>query len=140
MDDDDGLIGEIDAWIGTGYGLVIPSGDLAEENPGECFRSELHFTVDAWDVVRGNHRAENRWDVEDLYFGLRQLLVAHGAVTGAEIYGLGQNLADAATAADGLIVELHIGMGLVVLTEPFLVHRIRKSGTRSVQRGLSKCG
>ena len=78
--------------------------------------------------------------MENLYFGLRQLIIAHGAIAGSEVYGLGQNLADTAAAADGLIVELHIGMGLVVLTEPFLVHRIWEGGARSVQRGLSKCG
>ena len=40
----------------------------------------------------------------------RELLVAHGAVAGSEINGARGYLADAAAAADGLIVDFNPGM------------------------------
>ncbi len=67
-----------------------------------------------------------------------QLLIRHGAIAGAEIHGLRQDLANAAAAADRLVVELNIRMGLVVFAEPLLVHRIRKSSACPVQSGLAE--
>ena len=69
-------------------------------------------------VVCGHDRAQHGRDMQDLDFGLRQLLVGHGAVAGSELDGLAQNLADAAAAADGLVVDLHVRMQLVVFAEP----------------------
>ena len=69
---------------------------------------------------------------KNFYLGLRQLLVAHGTIAGTEVDCLRQNLPDSSTAADGLIVDLDIGMSIVVLVEPLGIHRIGESCARSV--------
>jgi len=68
------------------------------------------------------------------------LLVRHGTIAGAEIHGLRQNLPNAAAAADGLVVELNIRMGLVVFAEPLLVHRIREGSACPIHGRLTEGG
>ena len=78
--------------------------------------------------------------MQDLYLGLFQLLVGHGAVAGSKIDGAVEHLANTTAATDRLIVDLYVRMNLVVLTEPFRIHGIRERGARSVQGGLSHEG
>ena len=72
--------------------------------------------------------------MQDFEFGLRQLLVAHGAIGSAEINGAGLQLADAAAGADGLIIDLNIGMCGVVNVEPFGIDGIGERGAGGVEK------
>src|SRR5260370_40993977 len=63
-----------------------------------------------------------------------ELVIVHGTVGCAEIHSAFGHLLDAAARADGLIVDLKIGVLLVVLVEPLGIHGVRKCRTRSVDR------
>src|SRR5580692_4701190 len=111
MDHDHGFIlGKVDAGVRTGDRLVVPVCDLAQENACQRFRSELDFSANAGNVVGRNHRTQYRRDMQDLRFSLSQLLVSHGAITGSEVDGAGQDLTNTAAASDRLVVKLNIRM------------------------------
>ena len=131
-----GLVGQVDARICLGDRRIVPGGDLAQKDSCQRLRRELQFSGNSGNVVGRNHRAQHGRNVQDLGLGLRELLVGHGTVAGAEIHGLRQHLTNAATASDGLVVELNIRMGLVVFAEPLLVHRIGESCASPVQSCL----
>ncbi len=80
--------------------------------------------------------------MEDLELGLRELFVAHGAVGGAEINRAGLQLADAAAGADGLIIDLNIGMRGVVDVEPFGIDGVGERSAGGVEKHGSalRCG
>ena len=78
---------------------------LPRKIPASASWSELDFARHTGNVVSGNHRTQNSGDVQNLHLGLRQLLIGHGAVAGAEVDGVGENLTDATAAANRLIIE-----------------------------------
>src|SRR5579862_3756649 len=61
------------------------------------------------------------------------LLVIYRHVAGAEVHRAGLQLADAAAAADRLIVDLNVGVLVVVLAEPLLVNGIGEGRPGPVQ-------
>jgi hypothetical protein len=63
----------------------------------------------------------------------KQLFVGHGAVSGAKIHSFGRDLANASARADGLIVDLNVGVNFMVLIKPFAVDRIWERSPRSVE-------
>ena len=132
VNDHDRLVREVDSWVRAGDGFVIPGSDLAEEYASDCFGSELHFPGNAGNVIGGDDGPQNSRDVQNLDLRLAQLLVGHWAVASTEVNGAGQHLADSAAAADRLIVDLNLGVGLVILAKPLGIHRIRKSCARPV--------
>ena len=78
--------------------------------------------------------------MQNLGLGFLELLVSHRAVASTEVNCARQYLADAAAAAYGLIVDFNVGMKLVVLAEPFGIHRVGKGRPGSVQCGLREGG
>src|SRR5208337_4283321 len=113
VDDDDCLVGEFDARIVLGDCRTVPVGDLAKKDVGQNVRRELDLAADAGDVVGGYDRTHDGRNMQDLRLCFLQLLVRHGAIAGSEIDGAIQNLANAATAADRLVVDLHVRVQLV---------------------------
>ena len=71
-----------------------------------------------------------------LVFACAQLFVGHGDIAGSEIDRTVQDLANAAAAADRLVVDLHVRVQLVVFAEPLGIHGVREGGARSIQCGL----
>ena len=65
------------------------------------------------------------------------LLVVHGAVGSAEIDGAFGDLLDARAGADGLIVDLNVTVGLVVLVEPFRIDGIREGGAGAIDQQIA---
>src|SRR4051812_48747676 len=108
MHDNNGLIWEVDSGIGLRNRGIAPVVYLAEEYAREHIRRELDVLIEARNIVGGNDSAEDGRDVEDLDLCLAKLLIAHGAIAGAELDGLGEYLADAAAAADRLVIDLNI--------------------------------
>src|SRR2546422_11322709 len=102
----DRLIGETDPGVDVLDPGVVPLRDLAEEDVGQDLGCEAELGI-AGEVVRGDHGADHGRDVEQLTGRRLQLLVGHRAIGGAEIYRAGGDLADAAAAAGGLVVEVH---------------------------------
>src|SRR5690242_17461287 len=119
MNDDDWLVGEVDARICLGESGIIPRRNLAQKYISEQLRRKFQLFGDAGNVICRNVSPEDGRDVQDLSFGLTQLLVCHRAIGSAEINRARQDLANSASAADGLVVELNIGMQLVIFAEPF---------------------
>src|SRR5207245_6592668 len=61
-----------------------------------------------------------------------ELFVVHGAIGSAEIDGAFGDLFDAAARADGLIIDLKVGVFLVILVKPLGIHGIWKCCARTV--------
>ena len=99
--------------------LVVPLGDLAEEDVGHVLGLEFQAGGDAGQVIGDDHGPHDGGDVEQFAGGGFQLFVGEELVGGAEIDGLGGDLLDAAAAADGLVVEFDGRIDLGVLAEPF---------------------
>ena len=85
MNDDDRLVGQVDSRICLGERGIIPRRNLAQENIGEQLRRKFQLFGDTGNVVRRNVGAEDGRNVQDLGFGLSQLLVGHWAIGGAKI-------------------------------------------------------
>ena len=110
--------------FGPADGGIIPLGDLAQKNPGQRLWRKLQFRRYAGDIVAGHGGSQHRREVQDLEAGLLQLVVGHRSVGSAKIDGLVHELADSAARTDGLIIDLHVGMKLVVLVKPFGINGI----------------
>src|SRR5437763_967515 len=74
--------------------------------------------------------------MQNLDFHLGELFIAHRPIASSEIYRPCQNLTDSAAATDGLVVDLHVGMQLVIFAEPLGIDWIRKRSARPIQSGL----
>ena len=68
MDDDDLLVGQIDARIVFGDARIVPGGDLAEVDVGQHVGAELEI-ADARDVEDRDHSAEHGGNVDQLDLG-----------------------------------------------------------------------
>src|SRR5271169_549599 len=126
MDHDDGSVRQLYAGIVRRDGVVVPLVDLAQEDAGYGARTELELCLYARYVVGWYHRAQHRGDVEDLELRLRQLLVGHGTVTGAEVHRARRHLPNPAATADRLIVDLNVAVDFVVLIKPLRINGIRE--------------
>jgi hypothetical protein len=137
---DNFLVGELNPRVQRADGGIVPVGNPTEEDARKNVGGEFQFGGHARDVVRRYDRSHHCWDVENLGLQLSlclaELIVGHGHVTGPKIHRGFCYLADSTSAANGLIVDLNIGMDLVVLTEPLGVNGIGKCCACSVQRGL----
>jgi hypothetical protein len=123
VDDDDLIRRKLDAFVGASDHRVIPLSDLAEVYSRQRVRSEIQGGVDAGDVVRRNYATQHGGKVQDagavlVLVGL-ELVVVHGAIGGAEIDGAFGDLLDAASRANGLVIDEQIGVLLVVFIKPF---------------------
>jgi hypothetical protein len=136
MGNHDLLVGELNAGIRLGHRGIVPVLDLAKENAGQDIGCKFQLLGDARNVIGGNNRAEHRRHMKNLHFGFRQLFVRHRPVAGPKIDRSFQQLADASTAADGLIVDLNVGICFVEFAKPFRVHRIWECSTGAVQVNL----
>ncbi len=138
MHDDNVLRGKFDALVGVGDSGVVPFGDFAEKYSRQRLRSEIQRGIDAGNVVRRNHGSHYGGKVQDaesvLILESLELIVVQEGIGCAEIHSAFGHLLDAAARADGLIVDLKIGVLLVVLVEPLGIHGVRKCRTRSVDR------
>ena len=110
------LSGRADAGV-VGLDLgVVPLLDLAQEDgrqglPGEA---QAGGGRHLGEVVRRHHRPQGGGDVvEGPALGLRQLLVGHRPVCGAEVHRLVGDGLDPAPGADGLVVDPHLGQAVV---------------------------
>ncbi len=130
--DGDVLARKVDAGIDGLDGRVVPLRDLAEEDIGEDLAGEAEVAAHAGNVVDGDDAAQDGREVRDAEAGRRDLLVGHRAVGGAEEDRTGAELADAAARADGLIVDLHVRVQLVVVAEPLRIDRVGERCPRSV--------
>ena len=112
--------------------LIIPFGDLAEEDLGERRPVEHDLAgLDAFDIDDGNDAAHDHRELDQAV--VSQLLLAERLVGGAERHRLGFDLLDAAARADRLIVEPDARLFLVGVG-PFRIDRIGegRAGTRNI--------
>src|SRR5437763_12133019 len=115
MNDDNQLARKLNFGICLSDSGIVPVGDLAEKDSGQDLRCELHIASDARHIVGRDIGAEHCRNVENvdstlaLEFG--NLLIGHWPVARAEINRALGDLANASAAADGLVIDLNIGMG-----------------------------
>ena len=112
------------------------AGDFAQEEVRDHVGRKLEVLARFGEVVGQDNCAKHGRDVQHGAGGLGERLIGHRGIARAEVHRLVQELADTAAAADGLVVDLDIGMSLVIFAEPLLVHRIGKSCSSSVQSCL----
>src|ERR1019366_2898246 len=101
----DALVRETHPWIRCRDRLVIPLGNLAQEDSNQGVGSKLHLAAHSGDVVGRHDRTEHGGNVQHFDLGFRDLLIGHGAVAGAEVHGSRLHLANAAAAADRLVID-----------------------------------
>src|SRR5258708_38695145 len=112
---------------------LIPFVDLSQKDVGQNVSAKLQFLAHGRNIVDRDDCTEHRGQVQYLEGRGCELLIRHWPVAGPEIDGAGLYLLNAAAAADGLIVNLDVGMKLVILAKPLLVNGIRESRSRSGQ-------
>nr|GEU28454.1 hypothetical protein [Tanacetum cinerariifolium] len=113
---------QLHARVQRGNRGVVPLGDLAQVDVGHDRTGQFQLARgDAVQVDHGDHAAH---DGRELHQALGvQVFRFHGRVRRAEIDGLGFDLLDAGTGADGLVVQAVAGGGFVGL-RPFRVDRV----------------
>src|SRR5207245_10525626 len=100
-------------------------------------RSTLFPYTTLFRSVVGRHvAAQNRRDMQDVAVDRRDGRVLHGCVASAEVDRAIGELPDTAARADGLIVQLDVGVGFVVRQHPILIDDVRERGARAVQLHL----
>src|SRR5437762_1375408 len=142
MHHEDVICGEVHSFVRAGNRGIVPFRNLAQEYTGDNVLGEMEFRSHAGNVVSRYVSAKDRWEMQNpkavlILEGL-ELIVVHRAIGGAKIHGAFGDLLDAAAGADGLIVDLKIGIFLVVLVKPFGIHRVRKRrvGTGDRERAI----
>jgi len=123
---------KIDAGIVLGDARIVPRGDLAQVDVSDDVAREVEILIDTGDVVDRNDCAEDGRNVHRFNLGALNLLVIHGAVGGTEVDRTLGDLTDAAAGADGLIIDLDVGILLAVFAEPFGVDRVGEGRPCSV--------
>ena len=116
---------------------VIPFLDRAKKNAGNRVGIEFERRV-AFEVIRDNHCACDRWDVQNFSRGFAQVIITHRSVGGAEIDRLRHYLLLPASRTDRLIVEPYGRIHLRVFVEPLRVNRIRERRARAVDQHLRR--
>jgi hypothetical protein len=115
--DGDRLGRQVDAGVDRGDRRVVPLRHLAEEQVGEQRRGQLELAgSDALDVDHRDHASHDHGELHQSR-GV-ELGLGERCVGGAEVYGLGLDLRDAAARADRLVVELQAGHLVVGLRPP----------------------
>ena len=130
------LVGEFQIGIDFLNRWIVPARDLAKEDVSQNLRGELQIFFNSGNVVSRYYRTHYRWNELNRRLRLLHLLISHAHVTGAEINGSSDDLANAAAAANRLIVDLNLRVLLVVLAKPLGINRIWKCSACSVQSRL----
>src|SRR6185437_8645903 len=133
MDHHDWQAGKFDARVCFGNRWVAPIRDLAEKYSCQYLRRELNAACNTRNVIGRDHGPEHCRNMEDFELGFGKLLVCHWPVARAKIHGSRHELANSRAAANALVVDLNVGMGVVIFTEPLLIDRVREGRARGIQ-------
>ena len=106
---------------------IVPLLDVAQEDARDRFRSQLQIDRHARNVVGREHTPPSTvgkcrgFD----FLGIASICSSViGMIRRAEVDGALGELADAAARADGLVVDLNIGVRHFVFVEPLLIDRV----------------
>src|SRR6185369_8599129 len=139
MDDHDRLVREVHTGVVIGNPLVVPLGDLAEEDVRDILGVEFEPFGYSGKVVGNDNCSHDRRYVQQFARSGFQLFIGKELVGSAEINGLGGDLLDPAAAAYGLVVEFHAGVDLGVFAEPLRIEGVGESSTGAVDERLGTC-
>ena len=128
MNNDDLLVGQMNAGVILGNRRITPRRNLAKVNIGKRLAAESKVVHSRY-MEHRNNRTQHRWNVHQLYLRRAQHIVGHGHVGGAEINGALGHLADAAAGANRLVVDLNARMCRAVFSKPLRINRIRECRT-----------
>ncbi|MNI43724.1 hypothetical protein D3C73_980640 [compost metagenome] len=119
--------------VGSSDLLVIPVGDLAQEDVRVDITRQLHAFRAAWQVVSQHDLARCHWQQLSTFGHLGDVFVFHGRVTGGEIDSLVQEVLYTCPAPLGLVVHGDAFGFLAEVLEPGEVDRSREAGTGTGQ-------
>ena len=126
MDDENVRIGKSHPAVLCDNLRIIPLGDLPGKNVRDRLAGEIERAGETGNVISDDDRAHHGREMKDRSaLGVREFLVAHRPVGGAEIDGLFRQLSDAAARADRLVVDFDPG-ALSVVGEPLRINGIRE--------------
>ena len=114
--------------IGGGDAGVVPLGDLAGEDRRQQVTRQLERCTEARHVVDDRHETRGRRDHPHPALDLGDLLVGHRGVAGGEVDRACDQPADALAAADGVVLDVELGMGRLERLDPLLVQGRREGG------------
>ena len=118
---------QLDAGIGGGDQRIVPVLDLAQKDTGIGTSREPKSLRHAGDVVSKRHSPCRHGQHDHAVRNLRNLVILHGGVTGAKVHLLlildiaADESPDALAAADAIVSDHGLGMGLLVGGEPLFV-------------------
>src|SRR6476660_8146083 len=116
--------------------LVVPLGDVPEEDVGDGLAVELQAAVDTLHVVGEDDGAECGGELDVvLVRQVPDLIALQRHVGCPEIHGLGRELLDPASGPDRLIVDLGVRLLLEEGLGPQLVQRLGEGRAGAVERG-----
>jgi len=144
-------IRQIHVRVQLGDRLVVPAGDLALVDVGQRRAVQVERTpFDTFDVECRDHAAHDHRPLHQAV--LVELFLGHRCIAGAEGDRLGDDLLNAATGTDRLIVEADTGF-ILVGVRPLRIDRVREgcagagngflglntSGTQNQRSGNERC-
>ena len=113
------MSGSLTPGVELGDLRIVPLADLAEIDVGQRLPRQPQRRADAGQVVGDGRTAERHRNLQHRLLGAPELFGVHRNVGGAEVHVFSRELLDAAAAADGLVVDGHVGPLLVVNVEGF---------------------
>ena len=120
--------GQFRTRIGGGDAGVVPLGHLAGEDRRQQVTRQLERCSEARHVVDDRHQASGRRDHPHPALDLGDLLVGHRGVAGGEVDRACDQPADALAAADGVVLDVELGLGRLERLDPLLVQGRREGG------------
>ena len=121
----------IEIRIVFGDARIAPLRDLSEIDVSDNVAREVEIFAYSRNVVHRDYRTKDSRKGHYLNLRLSELLIRHGHVAGASLCL--QWLGEFPAGADGLIVDLHAGMLLLVFAEPARVDPDKEGGSCSIK-------
>src|SRR5579863_3301959 len=87
VDHHDSILRKLNSRVDARDGWVAPLGDVSEVNACQGLRRKLYRLADAGNVIDGDHRGDNRGEVQDLYGSFCELFVVDRSI-GTAVVGL----------------------------------------------------
>ena len=140
MNDGDGHVGEVEGGVeGCDFG-VVPGFDFAEIDGGDNVAVEVEIGLEARKVVDHDDGTGDGGEMEDGGRGFLFLVGGHGGVGAGEVDGAVGDSLDSSSRADSLIINFHIGVGLVVGVDPLGVEGSGEGSAGTLDLGFGESG
>ena len=135
MDDSNIFVRKVDTRIVLLECCVVPLLNGSEKYTGQSIAGELDVRGYSADVVQRHDASQHGWEMQGLIFrDLRDLIIRHGHVRGAEVDCALRELLDSSAGADRLVVNLYLRVRFSIGFKPLLVNWRWECCTSGVDR------